>query len=288
VTRADGLPVLAGNPPEMERLDRLEWRAGVSFEAHGVRIGVRVTDPDLMTPISERLPFGSRPSASQVVEQLYSLVSAGHDPGEAGSHVLFGNATELARAGDVVELLETFEDMSQLCVAEMSPTRVFVHAGVVGWRGRAIVVPGHSYTGKTSLVIELVRAGATYYSDEFALLDTRGRVHPFARPLGVRPHGGAEQEKVTMEELGGPTGARPLPAGLVVVSPYRSGARWRPRELSRARGVLELLANTVPARRRPRTVLPVLERAVSGATVLKGGRGEARDMAPKLLAKLND
>jgi hypothetical protein len=31
-------------------------------------------------------------------------------------------------------------------------------------------------------VAELVRAGATYYSDEFAVLDSRGRVHPFPRP----------------------------------------------------------------------------------------------------------
>ena len=57
--------------------------------------------------------------------------------------------------------------------------RVFVHAGVVGWKGHAIVIPGRSRSGKTTLVAELVKAGAEYYSDEFAVLDAEGRVHPF-------------------------------------------------------------------------------------------------------------
>ena len=32
----------------------------------------------------------------------------------------------------------------------------------------------------------LVRAGAEYYSDEFAPLDAGGLVHPFAKPLSIR------------------------------------------------------------------------------------------------------
>jgi len=62
---------------------------------------------------------------------------------------------------------------------------------VVAWRGRAILLPGRSYVGKSTLVMELVRAGAVYYSDEYAVLDARGRVHPFAQPVALRePDGG--------------------------------------------------------------------------------------------------
>ena len=65
-------------------------------------------------------------------------------------------------------------------VANYAPDRVFVHAGVVAWRGRALVLPGTSFAGKTTLVAELVRAGAIYYSDEYAVLDEQGRVHPYS------------------------------------------------------------------------------------------------------------
>jgi len=83
-------------------------------------------------------------------------------------------------------VFEAFETDLQLYVAEMAPRRLFVHAGVVGWRGQAIIIPGRTFTGKTTLVAALVKAGATYYSDEYAVLDVRGRVHPYARPLGIR------------------------------------------------------------------------------------------------------
>jgi len=47
--------------------------------------------------------------------------------------------------------------------------------------------------------------------------------------------------------------------------------------------VIEMLAHTVPARLRPAASLQALERAVERAAVLKGERGEAADLAPRLL-----
>jgi predicted ATPase len=44
-------------------------------------------------------------------------------------------------------------------VATEAPRRVFVHAGVVGWKGQAILVPGRSYSGKTTLIAALMKAG---------------------------------------------------------------------------------------------------------------------------------
>lgn len=197
--------------------------------------------------------------------------------------VLYEDIERLARARDAEQVLDAFESALRLYVAEMARRRVFVHAGAVGWRGRAIVLPGRSRAGKTTLVAELVRAGAEYYSDEFAVLDERGRVHPFPKPLAVRDDESATQRNVEVEELGGVKGVRPLPVGLVVVSRFREGARWRPRALSAGLGALELLDNTVSARREPERVLAALERVVGSATVLKGARGEARDVAQAIL-----
>ena len=57
-----------------------------------------------------------------------------------------------------------------------------MHAGAVAWRDRGIVIPGRSHSGKTTLVRALVEA-ARYYSDEFAVLDPQGRLHPYPLPL---------------------------------------------------------------------------------------------------------
>ena len=64
----------------------------------------------------------------------------------------------------------------------------FVHAGAVEMDGRGYVLVGPPGAGKTSAVGVLLRRGATYLSDEVALLDPKGgTVHPFTLPLAVKP-----------------------------------------------------------------------------------------------------
>jgi hypothetical protein len=173
-------------------------------------------------------------------------------------------------------------------VAASSRERIFVHAGVVGWKGRALVVPGRSRSGKTTLVAALVRAGAEYYSDEFAVLDFEGRVHPFPKPLSIRGAGGCDvhARKQSAEDLGGVCGRRPLEVRLVVLTAHRTGAGWNPTRLSPGQAVLEILAHTVPARLRPEASLVALERAVEHALVVRGDRGEADETARQLLERL--
>jgi hypothetical protein len=203
-------------------------------------------------------------------------------------NLLYSDAARLARTRDLEAALDRFESDLQLHVAEMARGRIFVHAGVVGWRGQAIVIPGRSFAGKTSLVAELVRAGATYYSDEYAILDRHGRVHPYPKPPAIRTADNGAQVRTPIEALGGKVGVEPLPVGLVVVSQYKSGAQWRPRRLSRGQGVLWMLANTVAARRRPEAALATLERALADAPVLKAARGEAQEMAWRILDRADE
>lgn len=182
--------------------------------------------------------------------------------------------------------MEKFESDLQLYVAERAPRRIFVHAGVVGWKGRAVVIPGRSLSGKTTLVAELVRAGADYYSDEYAVIDRDGRVHPYARPLAVREGVGLRQTRRTVEEFEGRAGEGPLPVGLVVVSRYERGASWRPRPLTPGECVLELLSNTVPARRSPTRAMSVLTKAAAGTDACAGPRGEAAVVAQAVMRSL--
>jgi hypothetical protein len=184
---------------------------------------------------------------------------------------------------DLNDVLDALEFDLHLYVAEAARRRLFVHAGVVGWQGRAVIIPGRSFSGKTALVAALVRAGATYYSDDQAVLDARGRVHPFPTALSIRDETGKLLSRCPAEALGGPLGAKPLPVGLVVVTRYRPRAHWRPRRLSPGQAVLALLANTVSARRQPEVALTMLRQVASQAPALEGVRGEAAEMVPSLL-----
>lgn len=265
------------------------WAAGVTFTAYGVKAGVRVSDGGALAAVAGRLPPGWKRSASPSVERLYSLIAGGETKERRVRrfHLLYAGARLVARTLDGEVILERFESDLQLYVAERAPRRVFVHAGVVGWRGRAVVIPGRSMSGKTTLVAELVRAGADYYSDEYAVIDREGRVHPYPRPLAVREGGGLRQTRRTVGEFGGRAGEGPLPLGLVVVSRYERGAGWQPRRLTSGECVLELLSNTVPARRIPARALGALTKAAAGATSLAGPRGEAAGVAEAILRSLS-
>ncbi len=251
-------------------------------------MGIRVSEPGVLDRLESGLPPGSKPAKSRVVGRLYSLRVGGTNPKSRirRYHLLYADLQRIGRSMDLDEILERLASDVQLYVAESSPTRVFTHAGVVAWRGRAIVFPGKTFSGKTTLVAALVRAGATYYSDEYAAFDSRGRVHPYPRPLSIRDGKGRRFARYPVEELGGSAGSKPLPVGLVVVSEYKPGAHWRPRALSPGQAALALLANTVSARFQPRAALATLKRAVSRASVLVGVRGEVEEVVEMMLSEL--
>ena len=260
----------------------------MSFTSYGVRVGVRVNDASILEEVIARLPPGSKPASFQVVDQLYSVISGGanSDAKVRRLNVAYANLIRISRSRKFDDLLDAFESHVQLTVAEHAPRRIFVHAGVVGWKDRAILIPGMSHSGKTTLVDRLIRAGATYYSDEYAVLDKRGLVHPYPRALGMRTPNSFESKKVRAEEIGAEVGTRPLRVGLVVSTNFRDGARWRPRLLSRGKGVLELMANTVSARSQPELALTVLPRALEAAHILKGVRGEAGEIVDSILERV--
>src|SRR5258708_27076415 len=273
----------------MAKLGRLVWADGMSFISCVVRVGLRVNAAGILRDVIARLPPGWKPSPARVVDHLYSMIGGGAqtDAKVRRLNLAYWNLLRIARSRKFEEVLDGFESHVQLTVAEHAPRRVFVHAGVVGWNGRAIVIPGLSHAGKTTLVHQLVCAGATYYSDEYAVLDARGRVHPYPRPLGMRSPGSSESRKVPAEEIGATVGTKPLRIGLVVSTSFKKGARFRPCELSRGQGVLELLANTVSARTQPRLALEALPKALESAQVLKGVRGEASEIVESILARVD-
>jgi hypothetical protein len=267
----------------MDKLNRLSWEATDTFVAHGVRVGVRV-QRGALPKLDGRLPPGTERRKVRSVDRLYSIVGGRHlsRRGVRPFTLLYGDADLLARSVDRSAILTALTDDLQLRVAELTPRRIFVHAGVVGWRGRAIVLPGASFSGKSTLVAAMVRRGATYYSDEYALFDERGRVWPFARPLSLRTRNGTSTRRFEPHKLGR-VGAAPLPVGVVWLTEFAQGKQKRPESLSPGRAVLQTLAHTLTVRRRPQAAFTALSAAMQGATLLAGARGAATEAADWLM-----
>lgn len=274
----------------MEKLDRSVWAAGLCIVSYGARVGVRANTPEALELLIPQLPPRWKATTDPIVDEIFSFILGGEGsrPNVRRYHVAYENAGRLARTMDLAEALNAFEGQLHLFVADRARSRIFVHAGVVGWGGRAIVIPGRTHTGKSSLVAALVRAGATYFSDEYAVLDAKGRVHPYPRPLSIRGTDGEAPRRLTAEDLGGRTATASLPVGLVLDTAYRAGVKWRPRRLSPGLGLFSLLNNTVPAQRRPKAVLRTLRATVERAPVLKGARGDAEDVAGEILARMDE
>ena len=274
------LPSVRWKSSRIKKLDHLRWTAGASFTIFGVRIGVRANAREDLDALISRLPLGWEIARSTSVNRLYSAfgsdLAAAHEA-ERRRYFLFANGQELVRATKLEHVYEPFESDLDFYVARTTCSWLFVHAGVVAWRGKAIIIPGRSHSGKTTLVQALLEAGATYYSDEFAVFDREGRVLAFPRPLSVRTNGAAT--RIGAAQLGAQTGGTPLPVGMVILTRYKPEARWRPEVLSPGQGMLGLLQNTLAARRYPEMAFTTLQRAICQAHVLTGTRGEAKETA---------
>jgi hypothetical protein len=256
------------------------------FACHGVTLAVEAA-PELAGPLAEAaLQPGSRvldeaEAARANAERTYRAHA------HAGGRVaLLADDAPLAEA-ELDEALAILDADVRLFVASRSPESVFVHAGVVGVRGRAIVIPGRTFTGKSTLVAALVAAGAEYCSDEYAVLDAAGRVHPFARRLSLRDPGRRRGRRVDPGELGATVGEAPLEPGLVVVTWFQANARFEPAPISAGQAALALFDNAVAARLAPERVWPAIAAAAQRARAFRSPRGEAVSTAGPLLALLD-
>lgn len=252
----------------------------IAFESFGVCLAVGASQLDVMDQVRAMLPPGWTPCPTSAVTRRFAVTLD-----EAGGYGIRRDDEVRTQNLDLDLALGMLDSELRVHIGKASPDYIFVHAGVVAHDGRSIVMPGMSFAGKTTLVAALVRAGAVYYSDEFAVLDKQGLVHPYAKPLSLRDaHRVQTDHDVT--SLGGVAGVDPLPVDNIVVTSYRPDARWQPQRRSVGEGVLALLVNTLPARERPAEALPVLTRAAAGAVVLESDRGEADELADTLLADL--
>jgi hypothetical protein len=161
-----------------------------------------------------------------------------------------------------------------------------VHAGAVAWRGRALLLPGKTHSGKSSLVTELLRQGASYLSDEYALIDSEGLVHGYPRPLLVR-NGQAQQIPVLPETFGTTAASTPLPISWIMALQYSSEADWKLTPLAQSEGLMVLLQNTPHVLAEMPEITGIFGRAIGGAHCYAGFRNHATEAAKEII-KLMD
>ena len=259
----------------------------ISFQTFGVKIEIRADTAELLCDIYTKLervfPNGLEPAIESEIEYRFFIKSV-----ETRKYELFRNGEKLCEDGGRELFLNMVESHLRITVAEFAVGKVFLHAGVVGWKGRAIVIPATSFSGKTTLVAELVKKGALYYSDEYAVLDADGNVEPFPKWLSLRGlTDGLMQNDCSVESLGGTAGTEPMPVGMVLIAKYKSGRkiprRWQPKRLTRGEAVMEIIPHTLPIRNKPKFVLEVLNKLTDRAIIVRTVRGEAATFAETLL-----
>ena len=254
----------------------------IAFEAFGVRLAVSASDPEALDVVKANLPPGWRPCSPLDARPHFALLRE-----LAGTYTLTRDGVAVHQGLELDLCIGLLDGQLRSELSTRTQEWVFVHAGVVAHGGRIALLPGESFAGKTTLTAELVRLGATYYSDEFAVLDQDGLVHPYAKGLSLRDNGRMQRSDTPVERLGGRAGTEPLPVGLVAFTQYRRDAAWQPEALTAGEGVLALLAHTMPARTRPAASMRALTRALGrGAVVLRSPRGEAKELGPLLIAAL--
>lgn len=256
----------------------------ISLESFGVKVEIKSDNPEHLYKIIENLPAilsKNIKAYNGVNTDLFFEIKNS----KKGFYRILKNS-ELVPSEEKSEnqIIEYFLHQLRLCIAEHSPSKVFVHAGVIGWNNQAFVFPGVSYSGKTTIVTEFIKRGAIYYSDEYAVFDKYGFVHPFSKELSIRGFSREdEREEIPVEKLGGIVGKKPISVKLVFFTEYEKEANWKPIKLSTGRALLELIPHTLPIRRDPKNTIKFLNKVLNRAIIAKSKRSNAEDFVNSIL-----
>lgn len=268
-------------------LDKIEWNSFFAFEAYKVKIGIRSDNPEIIEEFRSRLllliPTGFTEIEFSKVSHTFSIRWGGK-----GKKILvYKNEDEIHKFSVKDWKIDLVESHIRMTVAEFADEFVFLHAGAVSYKNKAIIIPARSFSGKTTLVAELASRGLEYYSDEYAVIDKNGLLHPYPKQLSMRGIIDEHQQlDIDVEEYGGKKGYKPINIGLILVSKFIKGAKFKPQLLTSGEGIIESISNSVSIRQNPEFVLKVLGIVVSQAKVIKTNRTEAKRFADKFITYL--
>ncbi len=267
----------------------MAWRLELGFDLHGSRFGIRCDDETLRNAIESLIPYGWRPAAYETSPQKLSLVTAaGSVPGglyfdTRGYEPVYQFESLDPDTLKGLETKLTFA-LSLAC----APHLFFLHAGAVAFGDHGILIPGTTFSGKTTLVRELIGRGALYYTDDCVIADRAGRMFPNSIPLAVR--GESEREYRTAGSLGAEDGTGPAAIGTVLFTRYVEGGIWQPAVSEPGQSGMLILKNLFypgAMREFPAATMEFAARVSQEADAFTGDRGDASQVADWIERRLN-
>jgi hypothetical protein len=256
----------------------MESTLGFAVTAFGCNVRVEAGCGDAYT-VLDRFVFPSLPrveNAGVKPDIVVRIATVG------AQFQLSADDRNIASARDAISLVPALVNVLDDAVIERLTSFRAVHAGAVAWNGRAMLLPGATHAGKSTLVAELLRRGATYFSDEYALIDPEGRVHPYPRPLLLR-NGQPQQVPALAADLNAPVGASPAPVAWILSLDYHPAGAWAVAATSQSEALLNLLRNTPHTLELSPGMTQSFRGAVAGASCYSGSRADAADAARRLL-----
>ncbi|MBS2034801.1 hypothetical protein JST97_07430 [bacterium] len=258
-----------------------------TLDAWNYLVRLRSDTEQALQEVLARLPVNLKLTEASRFDAEFTIVSNSTRRQTSGTYSEGKRVSQFYRP-EGEELWEEAEGAINLKIASYCPDLVFVHAGVVAYEGKCIVIPGRSRAGKSELTQALVRSGAVYFSDEYAVLDKLGQVHPYARALSQRGQG-ESRLRTSASELGFKPGQVSLPVGAVVITKYVPNRKWKPRAATRGQAVWEMFHNTVSASINPQLALEILPNSLKNcAHCYDGPRGDADETARAILKTIGE
>lgn len=247
--------------------------------AYGCGIHVENACPEIRDALERYiLPPLPRDNASRLGSSVHLRV----DRVDGGCYRLTVDSVEVLSTTDTAELiLGVLKAIDEAVVYRLQSLKA-VHAGAVVFENRAILIPGSTHAGKSSIVAELLRRGATLLSDEYALIDEAGRVHSYPRPMLLRDSC-MRQSPVLPAELGSDYVKNPVSVGWILALEYRHSSDWSVQEVPQSEALMILLRNTPHSMAESPAMVDFFLRAVSAAKCYAGQRGDAVQGADQIL-----
>ena len=259
-----------------------------TFESYGFRVSLESSNATLLAKAAETAEKALLGRISIIENPLSELGYRFSFDLADGVYSMYQNGILTSSSQYEFGTFKYFNSILRLTVAENAVDTIFVHAGVVAWKEKAVVFPGRSFRGKTTLVAELLGLGAVYYSDEYAVLGSDGLVQPFPRDLSVRSYLVQHDEvEVSPAIFGATIGAKPIRIGSVIITEYDEQATWNPRMLTVGEGILETIPHTIPINEDAELSLKILNLAFNNAIIAKSVRGDVKRDAAAILSFLD-
>lgn len=258
----------------------------IDFSFYGLGCRLYFDNPKLSAKLIHLLPPYHQLLKNRSPEQIFRLITI---MGEEANG-LFWNDERILQFQSIDEtVFEAIESKIQYLMAAALPPKMYLlHAGAISIGEIGILIPGNSFSGKTTLTREFLKAGAEYFSDDCAIIDQNGMLYPYSKTLSIR--NGFEQGKIVeAESIGAKMASQPVPVRLIILAEYAEGSTWINSEITQGKAVWELSKNLffpTTMTLYPKETLQTLANVANRSKTFYGKRGEAREVVRQVLTEI--